>query len=39
MRSFLNSLRRLAATIRFGFCRLIERQYSAPWSTPRSRCG
>jgi hypothetical protein len=39
MRSFFTSLRRFAETIGFGFCRLTEIQYSAPWSAPRSRCG
>ena len=39
MQSLFNNLRRVAETIRFGFCRLTERQFSAPWSAPRSRCG
>lgn len=39
MRNFFHSLRRFAETIRFGFCRLNEIQYSAPWNTSRSRCG
>ena len=39
MKSVFNSLRRFAETIRFGFCRLTERQFSAPWSVPRSRSG
>lgn len=39
MQRFFTKLHRLAETIRFGFCRLTERQFSAPWSVPRSRCG
>jgi hypothetical protein len=39
MQNLFNHLRRFAETIRFGFCRLTERQFSAPWSAPRSRCG
>ena len=39
MKTIFTSLRRFAETLRFGFCRLTEIQYSAPWSAPRSRCG
>ena len=39
MKSILHTFRRLAETIRFGFCRLTEIQFNAPWSAPRSRCG
>lgn len=39
MKSILNALGRFAETIRFGFCRLTEIQFSAPWTEPRSRCG
>jgi hypothetical protein len=39
MRSFFTSLRRFAETIRFGFCRLTELRYEAPWASRRSRCG
>ena len=39
MRSFLKYVRRLAAELRFGFCRLTELQYSAPWNSRSSRCG
>ena len=39
MKTFLTGLARLAETIRYGFCRLTEIQYSAPWTATRSRCG
>ena len=39
MRSFLHDLRQRAAAFYRGFCRLTEIQFSAPWTTPRSRCG
>lgn len=39
MTSIFNTLRRFAETLRFGFCRLTEIQYDAPWAAPRSRCG
>ena len=39
MKTLYNALARLAETIRFGFCRLTEIQFNAPWSAPRSRCG
>ena len=39
MKTLVNALTRLAGTIRFGFCRLTEIQFSAPWTAPRSRCG
>ena len=39
MKTLFNALARLAETIRFGFCRLTEIQYSAPWNATRSRCG
>ena len=39
MQNVFTSLRRFAETLRFGFCRLTEIQFSAPWSAPRSRCG
>lgn len=39
MKTILQTLGRLAGTIRFGFCRLTEIQFSAPWAAPRSRCG
>ena len=39
MKTLLNALARLAETIRFGFCRLTEIQFSAPWDATRSRCG
>ena len=38
MRHFIATLRRAAEHLRFGFCRLTEIQFSAPWSAPRSRC-
>jgi hypothetical protein len=39
MRNFFNSLRRFAGKIHYGFCRLTELQYEAPWTSRRSRCG
>ena len=39
MKTLFNALARFAETIRFGFCRLTEIQFNAPWSAPRSRCG
>jgi len=38
MRTVFATIRRFAETIRFGFCRLTEIQYSAPWAPRRSRC-
>ena len=39
MKTIIHALGRFAETIRFGFCRLTEIQYSAPWNATRSRCG
>jgi len=39
MKTFIHSLGQFAETIRFGFCRLTEIQFNAPWSATRSRCG
>ena len=39
MRSLFQTLRRFAESLRFGFCRLTEIQYSAPWNSQRERCG
>jgi len=39
MKTILHTLARFAETVRFGFCRLTEIQFNAPWSTQRSRCG
>ena len=39
MKTQFNALARLAERIRFGFCRLTEIQFNAPWTAPRSRCG
>jgi hypothetical protein len=38
MRRFFQPLRQLAETMRIGFCRLNEIQFSAPWAPQRSRC-
>lgn len=39
MKTLLHRLRRAAESIRYGFCRLTEIQFSAPWNATRSRCG
>ncbi len=39
MKNLITSLARLAETIRYGFCRLTERQFDAPWRSTRSHCG
>lgn len=38
MKSIFNTLRQLAADFRFTMCKLNEIQFSAPWTTQRSRC-
>jgi hypothetical protein len=39
MRSFFQTLRRLAAEYRLAMCKMNEIQFSAPWAPRRSRCG
>lgn len=39
MKTLLHAIARFAESLRYGFCRLTEIQYSAPWNTTHSRCG
>jgi hypothetical protein len=39
MKTFFNAIARLAESLRYGFCRLTEIQFDAPWAERRSRCG